>query len=85
MSPDVNILQGSVDSRREQALEGGIEKPEMGVLRRDRADFGNEVMNEHSMNVLSKLKPATSSFGRNKNGRKIAGCIFRQKNSRAHC
>jgi hypothetical protein len=78
-------LQGSVDSRREQALEGGIEKPEMGVLRQDRADFGNEVMNEHSMNVLSKLKPATSSFGGNKKRIKIAGCIFRQKITRAHC
>jgi hypothetical protein len=42
-------------------------------------DIGNEVMNEHSMNVLSKLKPATSSFGGNKNGQKIAGCIFSQK------
>jgi len=47
-------LQGSVDSRREQALERGIEKLEMGALRQDQADIGNEVMNEHSMNVLSK-------------------------------
>jgi hypothetical protein len=48
-------------------------------------DIGNEVMNEHSMNVLSKLKPATSSFGGNKKWIKIAGCIFRQKITRAHC
>jgi hypothetical protein len=33
MSPDARTLQGSVDSRREQALEGGIEKLEMGALR----------------------------------------------------
>jgi len=53
-SPDARTLQGSVDSRREQALERGIEKLEMGALRQDQADIGNEVMNEHSMNVLSK-------------------------------
>ena len=32
-SPDARALQASVDSRREQALEQGIEKPETGALR----------------------------------------------------
>jgi len=34
---------------------------------------------------LSKLKMGTSSFGGNKNGRKIIGIYFRQKIARAHC
>jgi hypothetical protein len=33
---------------------------------------------------LSKLKPAMSSFGGNKNGQKNVGFIFRQKIARGH-